>query len=291
MGDHLANKKVLSLSDAEIEYSVQGQGEPILLVHAGGFADWFRPMAASHTLSGFAVVLVRRAGYGENSPKRSLSLKDHARHLAVLAAEAGVYSLHLVGHSSGGLIALQLASDHPELVHSLTLIEPAPCGPLQAPAFAELAERFIGPAMAQFAVGNVEDAFDSFMRGVCGDAYRDVIERQLGRNGYEQALRESIFFFRDEARAAMQWQFSPADASRIRQPVLILEGAEGRKQGPFSEQVTELALKLLPHAEVALIEGTNHMMPLQNPHAVGSAIASFVRRYPILIAASTTNQQ
>jgi len=129
------------------------------------------------------------------------------------------------------------------------------------------------------------------MRGVCGDAYREVIERQLGRRGYEQALKESIFFFRDEARAAMQWQFSPDDASRIRQPVLILEGAEGRKQGPFSEQVTELALKLLRHAEVALIKGTNHMMPLQDPDALGNAIAGFVRRYPILTATSTTNQQ
>jgi pimeloyl-ACP methyl ester carboxylesterase len=248
-------------------------------------------LATSHTLFGFTVFFVRRAGYGETPQKQSLSIKDHARHLAVLAAEAGVHSLHLVGHSSSGLIALQLASDHPELVHSLTLIEPAPCGPLQAPAFAELAERFIGPAMTQFAAGNVEDAFDSFMRGVCGDEYRDVIERRLGRRGYEQALRESTFFFRDEVPACMQWQLAPDDASRIRQPVLILEGAEGRKQGPFSEQVTELALRLLPHAEVALIEGTNHMMPLQNPDAVGNAIASFVRRYPILTAASTTNHQ
>jgi pimeloyl-ACP methyl ester carboxylesterase len=291
MGNELTNKTVLSLGDAEIEYSMHGQGEPILLVHGGVFADWFVPLAASQTLSAFTVFLVRRAGYGQNSPKQSLSVKDHARHLAALAADVGVRSLHVLGHSFSGLIALQLASDHPDLVHSLTLIEPAPCGPLQPPAFADLSERFVGPAMGQFAAGDVQSAFDNFMRGVCGEAYREVIERQLGRPGYEQALRESTFFFRDEARAAMQWQFSPADASRIQQPVLILEGAEGRKQGPFSKQVTELAMKLLPHAEVALIEGTNHMMPLQNPHAVGSAIASFVRRYPILIAASTTNQQ
>ena len=29
----------LSLGDAEIEYCEHGQGEPLLLVHAGGFAD------------------------------------------------------------------------------------------------------------------------------------------------------------------------------------------------------------------------------------------------------------
>src|SRR5215469_4458386 len=126
MGNDLANKTVLSLGDAEIEYSVHGQGEPLLLVHGGVFADWFVPLATSQTLFGLTVFLVRRAGYGETPPKQTLSMKDHARHLAVLAEEAGVHSLHLVGHSASGLIALQLASDHPELVHSLTLIEPAP---------------------------------------------------------------------------------------------------------------------------------------------------------------------
>jgi len=40
-------------------------------------------------------------------------------------------------------------------------------------------------------------------------------------------------------------------------PVLIMEGAERRSHGEFlAKQVTELTLKkLLPHAEVALIEG------------------------------------
>ena len=35
--------KRLSLSGAEIEYCEHGRGEPLLLVHAGGFADWFVP--------------------------------------------------------------------------------------------------------------------------------------------------------------------------------------------------------------------------------------------------------
>jgi len=276
--------KSVALGDAEIEYSERGEGEPLLLVHAGVFADWFVPLAASKTLDGFRVIRVRRAGYGPNAPKHSLTLQDHARHLAALADFLGVKKLHFVGHSSSGQIGLHLASDDPELVRSLILLEPAPCGPLQAPAATELGERFVGPALASFAAGNLDAAFDSFMRGVCGNAYREVIEESLGRAGYEQAVRQSSFFFRDEVPATMRWQFGRSEAARIRQPVLIVEGGEGRKHGLLSQEVTELALKLLPHAEVTIIEGVNHSLPLQNPHALGQVVASFARRHPILTA-------
>jgi pimeloyl-ACP methyl ester carboxylesterase len=135
--------------------------------------------------------------------------------------------------------------------------------------------------MGAFAAGDLLGAFDSFMRGVCGDQYRQVIEQSLGRVGYEQAVRESSFFFRDEVTAAMQWQFGPAEAARVRQPVLIVEGGDGRKLGLLSQQVTELAATLLPQAEIALIEGVNHMLPLQDPDALGKAVANFARRHPI----------
>ena len=199
--------------------------------------------------------------------------------MAALADLLGLDKVHVVGHSSGALIAFQMAADRPKLVHSLTLIEPAACGPFQVPAFAELGERFIGPAMGAFAAGDLQGAFDSFMRGVCGDQSREIIERSLGRPGYEQAVRESAFFFRDEVPACMQWQFESVGA--ISQPVLVVEGGEGRTLGLLSQQVTEWTAMLLPQAEVTLIEGTNHMLPLQDPDALGQALASFVRRHPI----------
>jgi pimeloyl-ACP methyl ester carboxylesterase len=49
----------------------------------------------------------------------------------------------------------------------------------------------------------------------------------------------------------------------------------------FPQQVTEVTTTLLPQAEVALIADTNHMLPLQDPDALGEAVASFVRRHPI----------
>lgn len=274
---------VLKVGDAEIEYSVSGGGEPLLLVHAGVFADWFAPLAASPSLAGFSVIRVRRAGYGPNRPASPLTIRDHASHLKDLAEFLSIEKVHVVGHSSGALIALQLATDHYDLVHSLVLIEPAACGPFQAPAFTEVAANFVGPAMGAFAGGDLPTAFDSFMRGVCGEQHREVIESSLGEVGYKQAIRESRFFFKDEVPAAMQWQFGIAEAARVRQPVLVLEGEKGREYGLLSQQITELVCSLLPQAEVTLIPDTNHMLPLQDPNGLGDAITVFANRHPIQI--------
>jgi pimeloyl-ACP methyl ester carboxylesterase len=67
----------------------------------------------------------------------------------------------------------------------------------------------------------------------------------------------------------------------ISQPVLVVEGADGRKLGTLSRQVTERATTVLPQAEVVLIEDASHMLPLQDPDALAQALTGFIRRHPI----------
>ena len=174
---------------------------------------------------------------------------------------------------------LQLALDRPELVQSLILLEPAAGGGFAVPASEELGRQFVGPAMGAFATGDLGTAFDLFMRGVCGEGYRSVLDRHFGATGLDQAISQSAFFFRDEVPAVLESTFSAADAARIRCPVLLAEGEESAVLGPLARQITEAATRLLPHAEIVRVAGTNHMMPLQDPDAVARVIQSFVSRH------------
>ena len=210
------------------------------------------------------------------TPSRQLTIADHARYVAALADHLGLERIHWVGHSSSCQMGLQLALDRPNLIASLILLEPAAVGGFLVPASEELARRFVGPAMAEAAAGDLEAAFDTFMRAVCGESYRDVLVKRLGSSGHDRAVRESAFFFRDEVPAVLNSQFGTAEASRIRQPTLVAEGADSARLGPLSQQITDLARKLLPHAKIAIVAATNHMMPLQDPDAVGSLIRTFV---------------
>jgi pimeloyl-ACP methyl ester carboxylesterase len=279
----------VGLGDAEVAYSERGAGEPIVLVHAGVFGDWFLPVSASPALEGFRVLRVRRAGYGPPPPARHLTIGDHARLIAALLDQLGVPRIHYVGHSSSCQIGLELALERPDLVHSLILLEPAAGGGFTVPASEDLGREFAGPAMGAFAAGDVAAAYDRFMRGVCGDQHRAVTEGRLGPRGYERAVRDASFFFRDEMPAVLESRFGAAEAARIRQPVLIVEGGESARLGPLSGQITALATTLLSRADVLTIPGVNHQMPLQDPDAVGRVIADFARRHPFpgRVAATT----
>lgn len=214
----------VSVGDTEIAYSEHGHGEPIVLVHAGVFSDWFLPLNQSGALDGFRVIRVRRAGYGPVPPTQHLTLGDHARHVGALANHLGLSKIHWVGHSSSCQVGLELALDRPDLVHTLVLLEPAAGGGFAVPASEALGRDFIGPAMGAFGEGDLETAFATFLRGVGGEDLRGVLEGRLGREGYERAVRESAFFFRDEVPAVMESQFGEAEAGRVRQPVLVVEG-------------------------------------------------------------------
>jgi pimeloyl-ACP methyl ester carboxylesterase len=268
----------LSVEGGEIWYSDRGTGEPVVLVHAGVFSDWFLPLSESHTLDPCRVIRIRRAGYAGHEPSRHLTIADHAGHLATLAAHLGLGPAHWVGHSSGCQIVLQLALDHPRLVKTLILIEPAAGGGFVVPAVEELGRRFVGPAIGAFTAGDLHTAFDLFMRGVCGEHYRSVLEQRLGVNGVDEAIRQSAFFFRDEVPAVLESTFSPAQAARIRCPVLVVEGDDSAVSGPLSRQITALATELLTHAAVRRVAGTNHMMPLQDPDSVARLIQDFVNQ-------------
>jgi len=267
------------LHDVEIEFTQHGTGDAVFLVHAGVFSDWFRFVGASRELAEFHVVRPRRVGYGRYQPTRHLTLADHARHAAMLAEHLGLEGMHWVGHSSSCLIGLCLAIDRPELVQSLTLLEPsAGGGGFDVPASYDRPD-FVGPALAAFNSGDLHGAFDCFMRGVCGDEYREALETRLGRDGLENAIRESEFFFRDEISAILESSFNREQAAGISQPVLCVEGgAQPPHLRLMSRQVTERTVQLLPQTQVSIIPGVNHALPLQDPEAVAQVIGAFVKQ-------------
>src|SRR5262245_30912875 len=276
MNDHSEQWQRFAVDGGEMEYMERGQGEAVFLVHAGVFSDWFRLVGESRKLDGFRVVLLRRAGYGQLQATRHMTLQDHARHAGFLADHlcAGE-RIHWVGHSSSCQIGLALALERPMLVNSLVLLEPAAAGVFQVPASAALGP-FFGAAMAAFQTGDIPAAFGSFMRGVCGEDYRQIIEARLGTSGLENAIRESAFFFRDEVGAVLEFQFGAAEAAKIKQRVLCIEGgAQPAHLKEMSRQISQRTVELFPQTEVVIIPSVNHALPLQNPEAVAEAIATF----------------
>jgi pimeloyl-ACP methyl ester carboxylesterase len=175
--------KTAMIAGTTIECADHGEGEPLLLVHAGVFADWFVPSPKARRLLVCALSECAERAMGQTRPHLTSPSRTTRAIWQVLPISWSSTPCTSLVTRLVALIAFQMAIDRPTLVHSLMLIEPAACGPFQVPVFADLGERFVGPAMGAFAAGDLERAFDTFMRGVCGDRSREIIERTLGARG------------------------------------------------------------------------------------------------------------
>jgi pimeloyl-ACP methyl ester carboxylesterase len=84
-------------------------------------------LLAQPTLArGHQFITYHRRGYVNSSQaERVLSLAEQAADCRALLRHFGIERAHVVGHSFGGVVALQLALDTPEMVGTLALLEPA----------------------------------------------------------------------------------------------------------------------------------------------------------------------
>lgn len=102
---------------------VDGEGEPLLLLH-GGFCslETLRPVG-ERLADAFTVVAAERPGHGR-TPDRDgpYDYADGVTGTLALLEAQGLPAAHLVGYSDGAIIALLLALEHPDRVLSLTLV-------------------------------------------------------------------------------------------------------------------------------------------------------------------------
>jgi pimeloyl-ACP methyl ester carboxylesterase len=271
----VAERRNIELTDASIAYWDEGVGEAVLLVHASFGAEWFGPVAG--LLPGYRVVRTHRAGYGGSEDRSgTLSLVDHALHLAEVLRSRGIERAHVVGHSSGATIALQLASSCPELVRSLVLLEPAfPYAP------GEPRNEAMRNAITAASEGDLDRAFDFFPGSVCSSGFRGVLLRELGATGLAESVRSGRYFFEREIVALAGWDSDAADLGAIAQPTLLVDGSAGAQlNSPYLRRNQALAARL-PHAELCSLPGVSHAMPLENPTLVARTVLEFLGRAPL----------
>ena len=201
---------IVDVGDARLRYRERGTGAPVLLLHAGGFGDWFAPVFDEPALDGVRLVEVHRAGYGDSStPETHLTFADHARQARTLLREIGIERATWVGHSSSASMALQGAIDAPEAVARLVLLEPAPSP--AGPSSEELVRTAVGPAVGAAQSGDIRGAVDTFLTGVSGPDWAAVARQRLGGDAMERIVRDARFFFADEVVAAMEWTIDESD--------------------------------------------------------------------------------
>ena len=114
--------RYLALGDAD--------GPPILFIHGfgGDLNNWLfnqPPLSEQHTT--YAIDLPGHGGSSKEVGTGDVGAMTAA--VCEFMAAKGIERAHLVGHSLGGAISLDLALNHPERVASVTAVAPAALGP------------------------------------------------------------------------------------------------------------------------------------------------------------------
>lgn len=117
-------RKVTSADGFLISVTDQGQGRPILIVHPGGGTSDAWARVAKLLMVRFRVLRSDRRPYLATGDVEVIAtMEDEVNDVLGVAAFAGQPVL-LVGHSSGGVVALEAALASPTLFSGMVLYEP-----------------------------------------------------------------------------------------------------------------------------------------------------------------------
>ncbi len=117
----------IKISDITLNYEITGEGQPLLLIHGLGSSmrDW--EMQVPVFAQRYQVITYDARGHGSSDkPRGPYSLSMFAADTAALMIELDSAPAHVVGISMGGMIALQLAVDRPELIKSMVVANATP---------------------------------------------------------------------------------------------------------------------------------------------------------------------
>jgi pimeloyl-ACP methyl ester carboxylesterase len=268
----------VKVSQAELAYEAKGSGEPVLLISTGPIADSFLPFFSETVLvEHFQLIRYRQRQMSTNGHGSApVTFAEHAADAAALLDHLGIRRAHVAGHSTGAIIALQLAIDRPGIVHSLALLEPLQ---LFTPSAGVLGEK-ITPALAAYSSGDTEEAMASFLSVACSldwETCRTVIERHVP-GGVARAMEDAPNVFDSYLPALSAWQFGPGQAVTISQPVLSVLGTETER---LFVEGNDLLHTWFPQVEDCTIEGVAHLLHMQHPEPVARGVAEFFARHPI----------
>ena len=117
-------------------YYEMGQGEPLLLVHGGGFAGYYSANVWSKNIPGLAQRFhvfapdKLMSGMTDNPPDdKDYNIQGEVEHMYQFIQTLKLGKVHLVGQSRGGGLAWLLAMAHPEVVKTLVIVDSATVSP------------------------------------------------------------------------------------------------------------------------------------------------------------------
>ena len=250
----------------------EGRGKTVLCIHGitANCRCW--GVIAEALSPAHRVLAMDLRGRGlSDKPASGYSIEQHCRDIRTVLEDFAAKPVVLMGHSLGAFISLVFASEYPEYVDRLILVDGG--GKLSPKQFQKV---FAGIKPSLDRLGQV---FPSF------DAYLDVMKQAPFLHPWSKAFETYYAYEVEEADGGVRSCIRPehiqeesanlgkVDVSRfyakVKCPVLILRATEGllaQDDILLPEEVVKRMLREIPDARRVDIEGANHYMIVFQPN-------------------------
>ena len=225
------------MSDIQLHFIEQGQGQPLVLLHGNGENCNYFEHQISYFSRNYRVIAIDTRGHGKSPRGRKpFSIKQFSEDLKDCLNAMNIAKTMLLGFSDGGNIALEFALKYPERVEKLVL--------------------------------NGANLFPSGVKAI----YQWPIEigyriAKLFAKKSEKARQNAEML----GLMVNEPHINPTKLSRLTMPVLVVAGTKDM----IKESHTRLIYKSLPNAQLNLIEG-DHFVANKNPEAFNEVVNRFL---------------
>jgi non-heme chloroperoxidase len=280
----------VDVEGVSLYYERAGKGEPVVFSHGipTDYRAWSSQVEAlsksyeTITYSRRYAAPNRRSGNVTDS-----TVEANAADLKGMIEKLGVAPVHLVGHSYGGFAAAYLAADHPELVRTLVLIEPAIAtllveDPNSAGQMLALLVR--SPAVAlsarRFQSGSLAPSLKALDSGQSEKAVRlnvDGIQNKVGAFASMPDSAKKMMLDNAGTIAELRTPLPPFKerAGKISCRTLVINGEESAL---WLRRIGELVAQDVPNCEAQTVTASRHFPHLENPTELNSAVLDFVSK-------------
>jgi pimeloyl-ACP methyl ester carboxylesterase len=243
----------------------QSQNPTLIFLHYWGGSSRTFSTVIAHLFSKFHCIAIDLRGWGSSSGPQhpySYSIRDMASDIEALIPKLNINDFFLVGHSMGGkLVQLIAGRNVVKGLKGLILIAPAPPTPFELPP--DMKETQISaystPASAEFVVRNVLSS-----SALSDETIKTLVEDMVKGNEFAKKAWPAYGMKEDILE----------DSRRINVPVLVIAGEYDRVEPP--ERFTAGVLGNIKAAEMVVIEGSGHLLPVEAPSKVAQSIAGFL---------------
>lgn len=243
----------LTLDALKMYYAVAGEGPPIALIHGAAMTvetNWSNQIPVFSRR--YRVMAMDLRGHGRTTnPSGILDHHTMAEDVVKLLEKLHFEKTHIIGFSMGGMIAIRIALDHPELVRTLTLCG---SGHYVSDEARDLFAKSADPQM-------MEEANSEWV-----PFYRRI-HKEDGPDYWKRLLNQLI--------KSSQHKIPLAELSRIRVPTLIIVG----DHDPYG--FTRHALEMhdaITGSELAVFPNTGHLIPNNKPKLFNEIVLGFLNR-------------